>query len=1151
MYKIFTAFRWNALPYTSLKFLLRMKITVIFFVICFQIQAVARSQTVTLEIENTSLKEVFKELRRQTSFGFLYKETDLRGSKPVAISMKNKPLSEVLDECLRDQPLTYEIKKNFVVVKRKSVAAKTRPKEVVQTKEIRGTVTDSTGVLSGVSITVKDQSSIGTSTDLKGRYILDVPNDDVILVFTIMGYETQEIPVRGQSVIDVEMAPSSSQLEEAVVVAFGGTQTRAELVGSVTSVTPSDLKVPSSNLTTAFAGRIAGVVAFQRTGEPGADNADFFIRGITTFGSNQNPLILIDNIELTATDLAQLQPDDIESFSVMKDAAATALYGARGANGVILVKTKGGQVGKITMSVRMEQSISAPTTNLKLADPITYMRLNNEALVTRNPFEQPLYSQEKINNTIPGSGSYIFPSTNWNEELLDDYTTTQRLNMNISGGSNLATYYITGAYTHDNGVLKTDNRNNFNSGISNDVFTLRSNVVIKPFNTMDITTRFNGTFTDYNGPMYTGSEMYSLIMRSNPVMFPAYYPLDEEHQFTQHIMFGNELSTTGSSYYINPYAEMVKGYRERGRSNLSAQLQINQKLDFLTYGLSARGLINVLRIASHTIARNYTPFWYNLSSYDRLRDTYSIYNLNAEEGKDYLEYDSNVGVPTSNLYFEGALNYNRVFGGKHAVGSLLVYQLRNNVSLAAGTVQESLPYRNVGVSGRVTYGYDSRYIAEFNFGYNGSERFHPDNQFGFFPSGGVAWNISNEPWFVNSRINNTLSLLKLRASYGIVGNDNIGSGRFLYLSEIDMDNTNIRQYFGLERGYSNDGISVERYSDPHIIWEKAKKANFAAEFEFQNGLNLIAEYYFENRSDILQARSNIPATMGLWAIPSANVGEATAHGIDGSLAYNRQFGNSWLQLMGNFTFARSKYKVYDELYYDQEWWLSRVGYSIGQTWGYIAERLFIDDNEVANSPAQFGNYAAGDIKYRDVNNDGVITALDRVPIGHPTTPEIIYGFGASYGYKNFDVSVFFQGLANESFWISYANTAPFFPNNSGSLIGNNQLAQFIADSHWNEDTRDVYAIWPRLSSSSISNNAQPNTWFMRDGSFLRLKSLELGYKLPTHLTQRIGLKQARIYFNGLNLFTWSKFDLWDVEQGASALNYPVQRVVNAGLHITL
>ena len=1023
-----------------------------------------------------------------------------------------------------------------------------KPAVVKLYQDVSGTVKDTAGnLLSGVSVMLKGVNSKGTTTDANGRFILDVSVQDT-LVFSLVGFEKQEVAVNGRSHLDIILQPQASTMDDVVITAFGKATKRTEMVGSVTSVNPADLKVPSSNLTTAFAGRISGMIAFQRSGEPGADNASFFVRGITTFGANTSPLILIDNIELTTTDLAQLQTDDIESFSIMKDAAATALYGARGANGVILVTTKKGKIGKISTTVRLENSVSSPTTSMELADPVTYMKLNNEAIVTREPLASLLYSQEKINNTVPGSGSYLFPATNWNQELLKEYATTQRANISVSGGGALATYYITGSYSHDNGILKADERNSFKSNINSNIFTLRSNITLKPISTMEITTRFSGNFTDYSGPLHTGTEMYSLIMRSNPVLFPAYYPVDAEHEKIQHILFGNAISP-GNSYYINPYAELVKGFREYGRSNLSAQLQINQQFDFLTKGLSARALLNIYRITSYATNRSYSPFWYGLGSYDRLNNTYSIYNLNPNEGTDYLDFNSSIGLPTANLYFEGALNYSRVFSAKHSVSSMLVYQLRNNVSTGASTVQESLPYRNIGLSGRATYGYDNRYMAEFNFGYNGSERFHPRNQFGFFPSAGVAWNISNEKWFENMGLHDVIRLFKLRATYGVVGNDNIGSGRFMYLSEINMDNSGIAQYFGLERGYTNGGgISVTRYSDTDITWEIAKKQNYGMEIELRNGLSFIAEYYQEKRSDILMTRSNIPATMGLWVTPSSNVGEASAKGVDLSLKLDKKLGrNSWLQLIGNFTYARGVYDVYDELHYDKEWWLSKVGYSINQNWGYIAERLFIDDNEVANSPTQFGTYMAGDIKYRDVNNDGQITALDKVPIGYPTSPEIIYGFGGSFGYKNFDISVFFQGLGRESFWIDYNNTSPFFSNNEGSLYGTNQLAKFIADSYWNEDSRDIYAIWPRLSTSSIDNNDQVNTWFMRNGSFLRLKSAELGYTLPVRVSQRAGLKKARIYLNGTNLLTWSKFKLWDVEQGASAFNYPIQRVYNIGL----
>jgi TonB-linked SusC/RagA family outer membrane protein len=1098
---------------------------------------------ITIHQSHVPITKIFEAIENESDYIFVYDDKTIDKHRIVSIDCDNVTVKQAMDILFKNGGVHYILADRQIILQKKEDESPDLKKDRYL---VSGKVITSDGEpLAGASVYVRESTSLGSMSDADGNFSIPNVPLNVTLIFNYIGFVKVERKFEGQKELVIIMLEDQLDLDEVTVVAFGR-QKKESVIASISTIKPSDLKIPTSNLTTSFAGRAAGLISFQRSGEPGSDNASFFVRGITTFGANQNPLILIDNIELSTTDLAQLQPDDIESFSIMKDATATALYGARGANGVILVKTKGGHVGKIKTTIRIENSVSSPTRNLKLADPITYMKLHNEAITTREPLAQKLYSDDKIYNTVPGSGSYIYPTTDWNEELLKNRTMNQRVNLSISGGGDLVTYYITGSYTHDTGILKVDSRNNFNNGITNNVLTLRSNINLKPTKTTEISSRFNGSFKDYTGPIYSGSDMYSLIMRSNPVLFPAYYQPDNEHLHTNHILFGNV--QLGNSFHINPYAEMVKGYKESGRSNLSAQFEVTQDFNFLTEGLSARALFNVLRISSHSINRFYNPFWYGLGAYDRLSNTYSIVNLNPDTGTDYLNYAREIGVPTSNLYFEGSVNYNRAFD-IHNISGMLVYQLRNNVSLAASSVQGSLPYRNVGLSGRFTYGYDNRYLLEFNFGYNGSERFYKDNQFGFFPSGGIAWNISNEKWF--SSLNDYIRLLKLRASYGLVGNDEISSERFLYLSEINMDNADLRQYFGLERAYSNVGISVNRYSDPDITWEKSKKANIALELELRNGFSLIGEYYTEKRTNILLTRSNIPSTMGLWVTPKSNVGEAKAHGFDLSLKYDKSFNkDTWLQLMGNYTFARSEYSIYDELHYEDEWWLSRVGYSINQNWGYIAERLFIDENEVANSPTQFGAYIAGDIKYRDVNNDGQITTLDRVPIGYPTTPEIIYGFGASFGYKNYDVSVFFQGLANESFWISYGQTSPFFSNNEGGLIGTNQLARFISDSHWDEDSRDIYALWPRLSTSSISNNAQTSTWFMRDGSFLRLKSVEVGYTIPGALSNKIKLQNARIYFSGTNLFTWSKFDLWDVEQGSSAFNYPIQCVFNVGLNVT-
>lgn len=877
---------------------------------------------------------------------------------------------------------------------------------------VQGQVMDAEGVpIPGVNIRLKGQNT-GTISDLNGNYKLSDVTEDAVIEFSFIGFATLEKKVKGET-LNAILLEDTKSLDEVEIVAFG-TQKKESVIGSISTLKPAELKVPTSNLTNALAGRVAGVIAYQRTGEPGVDDSNFFIRGVTSFGYAKSPLILIDNIEVDTKDLSRLQPDDIESFSIMKDATATALYGSRGANGVILVKTKEGQTGSMKLNLRVENSISTPTKMLELADPITYMKLHNEAILTRDPLHALMYSEDKIDNTIPGHSSVIYPVTDWRNELLKDYTMNQRVNLNISGGGSMVNYYVAGSFMQDNGILNVDKANNFNNNIKNRNYSVRSNINIKLSKTTKLMVRMNGAFEDYNGPLSGGSDLYYKIMQSNPVLFPATYPKDEEHAYVKHIMFGN----SGDGKYINPYAEMVKGYKETGRAKLESQFELNQDLDFVTKGLKVRALFNTSRLSYYSTSRQYKPFYYALGEYNYMNKTYAVDIINPNGGTEYLDYNEGDKTITANTYLEAAVNYDREFG-KHGVGGLLVMQLRNNHQPNASSLQTSLPKRNVGLSGRFTYAYDSRYFVEGNFGYNGSERFDKDHRWGFFPSAGLAYMVSNEKYFKN--LLPYVQKLKLRASYGLVGNDNIGdsNARFLYLSEINMNNGGTGASFGYNEGaYKKDGIAINRYADPSIGWEVAKKMNFAVEMTFMDALNITAEYYKESRDHILQSRADIPNTMGLWKTPNANLGKAKSHGVDLSLDYNKYFTNdTWLQLRGNFTYAANQYVEYEEVEYPGAPWKSRVGNPIAQEYGYIAEGLFVDDEEVRNSPVQFGEYGAGDIKYRDVNRDGVISELDMVPIGYSKDPEIVYGFGASYGFKNFDISVFFQGLARESFWM--------------------------------------------------------------------------------------------------------------------------------------
>lgn len=1003
---------------------------------------------------------------------------------------------------------------------------------------IRGKVTEfETGnPLPGVTILIEN-STRGVTTDIDGSFeIRALPTDK--LVFSFLGVETQVIEVGDETFFDVKLKQTVSELEEVTVVAFGK-QKKESVIGSISTVNPKDLKVPSSNLTTALAGNMAGVIAYQRSGEPGQDNADFFVRGITTFGTNTNPLILIDGVELTSTDLARLRPDDIESFSILKDATATALYGARGANGVILVTTKQGVEGPAKISFRVENSISAPTQTIELADPVTFMRMHNEAILTRDPLGVIEYSQEKIEMTEAGRYPLIYPANDWKEMLFKDYTMNQRVNLNVSGGGGVARYYVAGSFNRDNGILKVDQRNNFNNNIAINNYDLRSNVNIDISKITELIVRLSANFEEYSGPLRGGTDMYNLMMHSNPVLFPAYYPADEEFQYAQHILFGNYNNSK-----INPYAEMIRGYKEKSRSQILAQIELKQELDFITEGLNARGMLNVSRLSQFAVNRSYNPFYYEISRYNRLTGDYKI--RETQIGTEYLGYGELPGEreQVSSFYFEGSLNYARDFG-KHNFSSLLVLQARQTLNANAGSLQLSLPSRNLGLSGRATYAYDSRYFAEFNFGYNGSERFDKNNRFGFFPSAGGAWLISNEEFWEN--IKPVVNNLKLRYSYGLIGNDQIGSAydRFFYLSEVNMNDGGRAAVFGQEYNTRYNGITINRYANPYISWEKSYKQNFALELGLWDELSIIAEYFTEKRDNILMTRSSIPNTMGLTATPRANVGEASGKGVDLMLEYQKIWNSDfWSSARANFTYATSRYDVFEEPEYNEPW-RSRVGLSLNQATGYIAERLFVDDEEAASSPPQYigtSVYGGGDIKYLDVNRDGKITEADRVPLGYPTVPEIVYGFGISTGFKGLDFSVFFQGAGRQSFWINASGTAPF--------INDAQILKAYADSYWSEENQNVYALWPRLSPTLSSNNTATSTWFMRNGSFLRLKQMELGYTIPERITEKIKMNNLRFYVSGTNLLLFSKFKMWDVEMAGNGLGYPNQRVINLGLNVT-
>ena len=783
-----------------------------------------------------------------------------------------------------------------------------------QNREIRGMVTgDDNEPLAGATITIKNRQG-GIIVDIDGKFTIKAKTGE-ILVVSFLGMKKQEVKIDNKDFYAIKLLPETNEFDEVTVVAFAK-QKKESVISAVSTVNPQELKVPSSNLTTALAGRMSGLIAFQTSGEPGKDNAQFFVRGATTFGYKKDPLILIDNIELSTDDLARLNVDDIAQFSIMKDATATALYGARGANGVILVTTKQGTAGRPKVSVRVEQSVSTPRKKVKLTDPVNFMKLNNEAVNSRRDPNNPaasanytVYSQEKIENTIAGTNPYYYPAVDWYDELFNDYALSTRVNANLSGGGSAVRYYVAASYTKDGGVIKNDKLNNYNSNINWQRYSVRSNINMDLSKTTEFAIRVNGNFDDYTGPLDSGEGLYKKVMKTSPVLYPKSYPATDEYANNTHVLFGN----ANKGAYINPYADMVRGYKESNNLLVAAQAELKQKLDFITQGLDARVLVSTTRSSYSDLTRAINPYYYQ-ANYDKTNNSYTLTNI--VEGEEYLSYNQGAKNINTTNYIEAAVSYGRTFGA-HATSGMLVYTRREEKRSSEKTLQQSLPRRNQGIAGRFTYAYDSRYFAEFNFGYNGSERFAAHERYGFFPSFGLGYIISNEDFWIPLR--NTVDKLKFKLTYGLVGNDAIGSSedRFYYLSEVNPNDGNRDQFFGTDYDNHMNGVSVSRYPNIYITWEKSKKVNLGFELGmFNSALEIQTDFFYERRTQIYQPRAHIPSSMGLSAGVSANIGEASSRGIDLSANYsyiaNKDF---WIKGMGNFTLAKGRYEVYEELDY--------------------------------------------------------------------------------------------------------------------------------------------------------------------------------------------------------------------------------------------
>ena len=990
---------------------------------CLLLTVALNAQTVTKAFRSVPLKTVLEEVERQTGYSILFENEDVDVSRPVTATFKDATLQTVLDTVL-DKSLRYTVKgggKLVTISRRSPVSA---PKAPNGELTVAGTVISSADnqPIVGANIYVEG-TNVGTTTDAGGNYKLTVPASAKTVTVSFLGYDTKKISVRDIHLFKlITLADASNKLEDVVVVGFG-VQKKESLVGAVQSVKPSDLQTSSSNLSTSFSGKIAGVIAVQKSGEPGADGANFWIRGISTFGSGQSPLLILDGVEITNQMLNNIPPETIESFSVLKDATATALYGSRGANGVMIITTKNGRDSeKMTINLRAEFGASAPTRVPKVADGITYMETFNEARTTRG--ETPYYSNEKIMGTKLGLDPYVYPNVDWYDMLFKDCTFNQNFNFNMTGGAKKIDYFLNASVYNENGIMRKPEASKFDTNINAQKYLFQANVSADATKTTRVSLKMNTQLHYRHAPIQSVSDLFAYAMTGMPCEFPATLPGEESDTF---VRFGTN-NAWNSGFFTNPYAQLCRGYGDQFRGHFTSALTVNQNLDFITKGLSATGMATFYNRVYSAVYRSFTPFMYQLTDYNiDEAGNYSYTSNSTNTGTTYLGTTRGKDGYRE-LAFQAKIDYARTFG-KHDVGATIVYmQKERNMNISDEQEYAALPYRQQGLAGRVTYGFDKRYLFEANFGYNGSENFAAGKRFGFFPSVAVGWVISNEPFWKG--IKEQVNLFKLRASYGLVGNDVISkdyADRFPYLTTVDMGQ-GYDVYIGnnFERKY---GPILSVYGNPNATWEESRKLDIGVEIGLFDSLNIIFDWFKEKRSGIFMQRTSLPSTFGMSGItPWANIGKVDNSGVDISVDYNKAFSKDLiLSLRGTFTYAHNEIVEMDEPKY--KWaYQYKAGHPINSIQCLIAEGLFRDEEEIASSPSQ-DIYATtypirpGDVKYRDLNDDKIIDDNDMCWTGNPTVPEIIYGFGFSLKYKGFDCSAFFQGQGKVS--IIMYNYHPF------------------------------------------------------------------------------------------------------------------------------
>ena len=1116
------------------------QILFLLFFISLQAQA-QQSDLLTLNMKNVTLKQFVEAVQTQSGYSFLYKDKQLKTNQRITVSVNKQSINVALEQAFKGKGISWKIQGKQILL---FPAKEEQSVNTKKSRTIKGNVTTTTGEsIPGASVKLANATT-GVITDIDGFYMITVPDSQSELEFRFMGYEPRNIKVGNQTTINVSLEEATSSLEEVVVVAYGA-QKKVTMTGSVASVNIGSLKTPVANLSNALQGKVAGIISVQSSGEPGYDNSTFTIRGIGTFTGNTSPLVIVDGVQRDDVNSTyggaynNIDPEDIVSISLLKDASATAVYGAKGANGVMIITTKRGSVGKPKISIKAETGFTNFTKVPEMLSGVDYMMLYNES--RRNSGLSEVYSREQILKTESGLDPYLYPNVDWIDKIYKNVSSVSNVNLNISGGSDLVRYYLSASFYNQGGQYNVKKENGYDPNLNYKRYDFRSNVDVNITKTTLLQMNLSAIMTDSRYPGIASNKLWYEAFSTSPVAFPVRYPDGR---------WAGPPANAGS----NPMNEVQNsGYTDTFRPALQSVFTVNQKLDFITKGLSAYARFSFDSYSEFNNKRTGgVDLWY---TNQRDGNGELVFGKPIKEGSDELYYEhSDTGERV--IYTEANISYDRTFG-HHNVNGMVLYNMRNRMIATAGSAIASIPYRNQAIAARFGYGYKERYLAEVNGSYTGSENFAPGRRFGFFPAASVGWVISNEPFFKN--MTRTVDLLKLRASYGIVGNDNIGGtgDRFAYFTQFGSGNS---YGFG-PNGNLVYGIRETLLGSDKLTWEKSYKTNIGLEMMLWGKLNLTLDYYWERRKDILIQRSSLPSMAGFDASIYANMGEMDNKGVDANLEYQTRIGNKvGLRLFGNLTYSKNKIVFRDEPAMQYAYQKSE-GTRYGEFYGYIAEGYFQSEEEIKKSPRQMRELAPGDIKYKDLNDDGVIDANDQCYLGKSWFPSWSYGMGFNINYHNFDLALFFQGVSDVSIMANGgsidtgngdwgASGVGIVPFTGMGLNPSNVITKAL--DRWTADNPRADAWYPRMTANATTNdnNYVNSTHWLKDGSYLRLKQASLGYTLENKKLMDKGIEYLYFYLSGQNLLTFSKFKLWDPELGSNGAKYPLSRMVTLGMRVS-